>query len=86
MNGSVFLLHVVDSLQCICGQEVEESEHFLSNGPLYLIQGKDMLRKLNQLNIVNVNLETMLFGSMYFKINPSIFKAAHKFIPASGRL
>ena len=47
------LQHVVDSLQCICRQDIEESEHFLSNGPLYLIQWQDMLRKLNQLNIVN---------------------------------
>ena len=40
----------------ICGHEVEESEHFLLNCPLYVIQRQEMLQKLNQLNIINVNL------------------------------
>ena len=53
-----FLLHVVDSPKCIGGHEVEESEHFLLNCPLYLIQRQEMLQHLNQLNTVNVNLET----------------------------
>ena len=62
LNTHLFLLHVVDSSQCISVHEVEESEHYLLNCPLYLIQRQEMLLKLNQLNIANVNFETMLFG------------------------
>ena len=35
LKAHIFLLHVVDSAQCICGHEVEESEYFGLNCPLY---------------------------------------------------
>ena len=88
LNAHLFSLHVVDSPQCICGHDLEDSEHFLLNCPLYLVQRQEMLQKLNQLHVANVDLDTLLFGDTKtdFKTNQNLFKAVHEFISASGRL
>ena len=80
-----FLLHVVDSHQCIVGHEVGVHKHFLLNCLPDLIQRQEMLEKLNQLNIANGNLEAMLFGCTAYelRIKESIFKAVHEFISVS---
>ena len=64
---SDIFVHVVDSPQCICGDGVEGSTHFLVN----LIQRYKLSQQLTQLNSVNVNLETMFFGctAYDYKIN-----------------
>ena len=86
LNAHIFLLHVVDSPQCIGEHEVEESEYFLFNCPLCLVQRQEMLQNLNQVNIVNVNLTMLVDCTAYdLKINQSIFKAIHEFLSASVR-
>ena len=84
-NAHLFSLRVVDSPQCICGYDVEGSEYFLLNCPLYLLQIQEMLQKLNKLNIANVELETMLFHgcNVYeFGTNQRLYNAVcvHEFI------
>ena len=72
----------------MCEHDIEESEHFLLNYPLYLIQRQEMLQNLTELNTANVNLEIMLWGSTVydFRISQSIFKAIREFTSACVRL
>ena len=39
LNADLFLLHVVDSPECICGNDVENSD-FLLNAHLIMCKGK----------------------------------------------
>ena len=53
LHADLFSLHVVDSPECICGNDVEDSEHFLFECPLYYVQKQELIWKLNNMNIVN---------------------------------
>ena len=57
----LFSLHVVDSPECICRSDVKYSEHFLFECPLYYVQRQDMMRKLNNMNIEYIEIETAIW-------------------------
>ena len=60
LNGHLFLLHVSDSAQCVCGHEIEDTSHFLLHCPLYDNHRQilfDSLRKLNiNVDYIDINL------------------------------
>ena len=89
LNSHLFMLHVTDSPECLCGNNDEDANHYLLYCPLYHIQRQKMLYSLNNdLNINYVDYKLLLYGSdtLDLKTNKSIFKAVHTFISESGRL
>ena len=52
----LFSLDVVDSLECICENDVEDCEQHLFECPLYFVQRKEMMRKLNNLNTEDIEI------------------------------
>ena len=51
LNTHLFLLHVSDTTQCSCGYEMEDTEHYLLQCPLYNIPRQTMLNSITQLDI-----------------------------------
>ena len=89
LNAHLFSLHVVESPSCLCGNNNEDSEHYLLHCPLYQIFRHSMLDTISTvINIDEINLKTLLYGNeMYdYDVNCKIFEAVHKFILDSGRL
>ena len=90
LNAHLFQLHVTDTMQCPCGYDVEDSEHFLLHCPLYHIQRLEMIQ-----TIVNVEIEAddisqdfLLYGSEFYSTekNVTVIEAVHKFISDTERL
>ena len=75
LNADLFSLHVVDSPECICRNDVEDSEYFLVECQLYYVQNQEMMRKLNNMNIEYIEIKTLLLGcsDCDFKMIQSIF-------------
>ena len=60
LNADLFVLNVVNSPECIYGHDVEDSEHFLFECPLYYVQMEEKMRKLNNINTEYTEIETLL--------------------------
>ena len=89
LNAHLFSLHVIDSPGCICGHDIEDSDHFLLHCPLYLNIRQRMFQKLNSLvGIQDMNVKTLLYGCENYvsQINVKIFEAVHLFLFESNRL
>ena len=89
LNAHLYSLHVVDSPACICGNDYEDSSHFLLACPLFLDIRRNMMLILG--NIIDTNslsLDILLHGSEDYSyvVNSDIFKAVHQFIVDSRRL
>ena len=61
LNADLFSLHVVDSTEHICGNDVEDSAHFKFECPLSYVQKQEMMRKLNNMNIKYMEIETAIW-------------------------
>ena len=91
LNAHLFSLHVVDTMHCSCGHEVEDTSHFMLHCPLFAVERIklfDSLRALS-LNIYGESLiSTLLYGdeSFSYEINKKIFDAVHLFITDTDRL
>ena len=89
LNSHLFSLHVIDSPQCECGHNIEDSNHYLLECPMYFIPRQKMLRSLNNLiSITDVHVSTLLYGcdKYDFNKNKSIVMAVQDFIIESNRL
>ena len=89
LNSDLFMLHVIDSPECPCGNNVEDANHYLLHCPLFHIARQKMLYTLNNvLNINHVGYKLLLFGSDTYDLNTNkaVFEAVHDFISESGRL
>ena len=89
LNLHLFLLHVADSPSCACGFDVEDSNHFLLECPLFNAERQTMLQAISViLDIQNLHEETLLFGSDNCDLerNKLIFRAVHQFIKDTKRL
>ena len=88
LSGHLYDLHVVDSLACQCGFDLEDINHFVFNCPLFGAERTELLTNLLTLGITNVNLSLLLIGCDDYgeKHNKNIFKFVHHFIDSTGRL
>ena len=86
LNAHLFLLHVSDTTGCTCGYDMEDTEHFLFQCPLYHIQRRKMMQAI--ITQPNVNVQLLLYGDAgcSFLTNKNIFKAVHEFISDTERL
>ena len=87
LNYHLFLLHVTDSPQCMCGHESEDSSHFLLHCPLFMVQRQKMFHCLQPI-IHNFNENTLMFGSDNLSLsqNKNLFAVVHTYIEESERL
>ena len=89
LNAHLFSLHVIDSPACLCGNNYEDSEHYLFRCPLHLEARQNMLQTLGNLIDVNdVTTEILLYGgdNYDYEINCDIFECVHRFFEESNRL
>ena len=77
LNAHLFTLHVIDSRDCSCGNNYEDSNHYLLHCPLFNTERQIMLHSLScVVGIHNIDFKTLLFGSNAIKpdVNQLIFK------------
>ena len=90
LNAHLFSLHVSPTAECVCGHDIEDSEHFLLHCPLYHVQRQNMFQSLENENIdlEDIDIDILLYGDndYCFPQNWMVFKAVHKFISKTGRL
>ena len=88
LNAHLFELHVIDSPECICGFELEDSYHYLLLCPLYNAARHKMFNTIgNKTGFYNLDVDVMLFGlPNEVDSNKHIFSAVHTFIKDTGRL
>lgn len=87
LNHHLFLLHVIDSAECICGFHIENNKHYLFECPLYSNIRNNMLKNIKEITGY-IDEELLLFGSTNFTYNEnkSIFNSVKVFIEESNRL
>ena len=85
LNNHLFLKNIVDSPNCVCGEN-ETNHHYLFECPLYNHIRLTLFDKLRQIPS-SVCLQTLLFGdhSQSLSDNKRVFEAVHSFIIASKR-
>ena len=90
LNSHLFLLHVTDSSQCLCGYYSEDSEHYLLQCNLYNISRYKMLKSMQDLGVEksDVTVDTLLFGTEKydFVTNKNLFNIVHIYIEETARL
>ena len=89
LNSHLFQLHVSDTSQCPCGQDIEDSAHYLLKCTLYDHERVHMFQSMpNIVDINNIDIETLLYGhdGYDFETNKVIFQAVHAFILETNRL
>ena len=89
LNSHLFQLHVSDTSQCACGQDVEDSAHYLLNCTLYNLERVHMFQSMpNIVDINNIDISTLLYGNKDydFETNKVIFQAVQSYILETNRL
>ena len=90
LNDHLFSLHVIDSPNCICSNQIENCEHFFFHCRLYHDYRKyfldNIVESLHRTNIT-VTTKLLLFGSdrLPYATNMNIFVHVEKYIHDSGR-
>ena len=87
LNSHLFSLHVVDSPACPCGNDCEDSNHYLLRCPLFYQARNKLLNEIRGLTMTDISCELLLYGStdLGFKISKKVFDAVHRFIDESDR-
>ena len=65
LNAHLKELHVVDSGACACGYDVEDTNHYLLNCPLYITERNKFMIKLQNLGVQNVNARSIVMGNVF---------------------
>ena len=88
LNHHLFSNHVLDSPECSCGSECEDVEHYLLHCPLYFEERATMLTEINNICVINVSWQLLLYGTEIFDFctNCKLFDIVHKFIEVTDRL
>ena len=88
LNSHLFGLHVIDSPACTCGFDVEDTNHYLLECPLYAHERNVIFMEFNELGIYDINCELLLNGKQVFDfdLNSKIFYIVHGFIEETDRL
>ena len=81
LNAHLFSLHVSDTAECVCGHDIEDSEHFMLHCPLYLGNRQTMIQTIvnENIHVEDININLLLHGDERYSIekNKYVFKAVH---------
>ena len=86
LNSHLFhFLKVLDSPACMCGYHSETPAHFFLSCPIYAAYRDKMLRTLNNITVVNINI--LLFGNKELTLsdNKLIFDAIFLYLTETKR-
>ena len=85
LKEHLFLLHVAETPTCHCSHNIEDSQHFFFECPLYFTHRLTLSTTLTALG--KFDLKTILFldPDQDDETNHIILKAVHKYIKESGR-
>ena len=88
LNAHLKELHVVDSEACACGHNVEDTNHYLLQCPLYVNERNRFIMKLHNLGLQNINSEFIIFGNLCndYEVNKLVFDALFEYIDGTNRL
>ena len=89
LNSHLFQLHVSDTSQCPCGQDVEDNAHYLLHCPLYGLERVHMFQLMpDTVDVNTIDISTLLYGhnDYDFETNKAIFQAVQSFILETNRL
>ena len=88
LNYHLFSLHVIDSPECSCGYQQEDSNHYLLHCPLFNNDRVNLINSVSNLTNIAVTEKLLLYGStqLNLDINKVLFQAVHDFIDMTGRL
>ena len=88
LNYHLYLLHVIESPSCLCGNVREDSNHFLLHCPLFEDFRKVLLDSINGICKINISYKVLLYGEphMDYSTNVRIFNAVHLYIESTKRL
>ena len=85
LKAHLFVLHVVENTTCQCSHNIEDSQHFFFECPLYFTHRLRLSTTLQALG--KFDLKTILFldPDQDEETNKIILKAVHKYIKETGR-
>ena len=88
LNHHLFLLHVLDSPSCSCGNKCEDVDHFFLCCPLYIDARRIMLTQIRRICTLDISSKLLLFGSedCDTDLNCKIFEIVHTYIESTNRL
>ena len=88
LSFHLFSLHVVDSPACPCGNDCEDSNHYLLRCPLFYQTRNKLLSEIRALTMTDISCELLLYGStdLGIELSKKVFDAVHRFIDESDRL
>ena len=88
LNFHLFSLHVVDSPACPCGNDCEDSNHYLLRCPLFYQAGNKLLNEIKELTMTDISCELLPYRStdLGIELSKKVFDAVHRFIDETDRL
>ena len=88
LNAHLLALHVIESAECSCGHDCEDTNHYLFHCPLYITERDTLLAKLQHLNLNSISEEILTKGdrSMSTSNNKFLFDCVFEFINNTDRL
>ena len=63
LNFHLFSLHVVDSAACPCGNDCENSNHYLLQCPVFYQARNMMMNEIRKLTMTDISCNLLLYGS-----------------------
>ena len=87
LNFHLFSLYVVDSPAYPCGNDCEDSNHYLLRCPLFYQARNKLLNEIRELTMTDISCELLLYGSTYLgsELSKKVFDTVHRFIDESDR-
>ena len=77
----------MDSPACPCGNDCEDSIHYLLRCPLFYQARNMLLNEIREITMTDISCELLLYGSadLATEIRKKVFDV-HRFIDETGRL
>ena len=85
LNAHLYNYHVIENPKCACGDDYEDSFHYLFACPAYAVERDVLLNTVS--TISGCTIATVLYGSKSCTLeeNCTIFKHVHTFIETTKR-
>ena len=73
LNAHLLALHVIESAECSCGHDCEDTNHYLLHCPLYITERDTLLAKLQPLNLNTITEEILTKGDLSMSMSNNKF-------------
>ena len=88
LNAHLLTLHVVYSPSCSCGYDIEDTNHYLFNCPLYTFARNIIFNEIRTLCNIEITENILLEGKpeLDYQTNKAIFLLVFGYIEETDRL